>query len=113
MNLKESNPSINFEFAPPDRRAHAIFFESSQIRRHRRRIFSNEPQLDSSLCEHPLAPLYLPLALTCALFLSRTGSTVEHLAPPQAPVAGPLRPLSSFAGHSSTLQVLHRYSCSP
>lgn len=55
-----------------------FFSGSGQSRRHHCRASSSEPQLNSSLCEHALVPLYLPLALTCALSISKDPSTLNR-----------------------------------
>ena len=61
---QEPKPSINSKNPPPWSRAHAVFFGSGQIRRHRRRVFSSEPQLNSFLREHSLDSLSLIRSLT-------------------------------------------------
>ena len=73
---QESKPSINSEFAPPRSRAPPFFFGSGQNRRHRRRISSSEPQLNSFLREYHLSPLFLTPSLTRALLHPRSLSTV-------------------------------------
>ena len=90
----------------------SFFFGSGRNRLHHRRSSTSEPQLNSSRREHLLGSLYLPVSLTCALVISRDPATVTTSRRREFAVAGPLRPLSSFADHSGTLQVLHEYSCS-
>ena len=58
----EAVPPVNLELSRPRSGARLFFLGSGRIHPHRRRVFSSEPQLDSSLRKHPIAPLYLPLA---------------------------------------------------
>ena len=77
--LQEPNPSTNLKLPPPERRTPSFFSGSGQFRRHHCRASSSEPPLDSSLREHPLDSLYLPLLLTPSFF--PTGRRHRRLTP--------------------------------